>query len=329
MENRESEARAISELALNLGKPEVITAFDEGPHGKPVNVIVLPDQNGGKRVESLQTHFEEYREEPLWRTGVASFQELDSLVAHANRFSNKDSALFAVVAGTVRVITAIYDYHDRVNPEDGEELDERKPLPRNMWHRGKCALDISDELRAWMDQENTVMDVREFAEFLEDRILDVMAPPDLSGEADAELRDTVEKLGGKGALCGPTKLMELSRGLQVNVDSRVKNKQVLASGEVELQFEEEHKDSAGKPLKVPSLFCIAVPVFQSGGLYRIVVRLRYRVAAGRVSWFYKLHRLEKVVDHAWTEACDYASEKTGLPLFKGAPESTAATREFE
>jgi hypothetical protein len=76
-----------------------------------------------------------------------------------------------------------------------------------------------------------------------------------------------------------------------------------------------------KPVKVPNLFLIGIPVFEGGPLYRIPVRLRYRLAGGRVTWIVRRYRPEAVFKDAFDEALARIGEATGLPVLRGAPEA--------
>ena len=93
---------------------------------------------------------------------------------------------------------------------------------------------------------------------------------------------------------------------------------VLESGEADLKFTEKHEAAGG--LRAPTAFAIAIPVFRSGGIFFIAVRLRYRLIQGRVAWQIVLYRLDRVYDFAINKAADDAQKGTGLPLFFGVPE---------
>ena len=62
----------------------------------------------------------------------------------------------------------------------------------------------------------------------------------------------------------PAQLIQLSRGLQVNVSSVVKNIVNLASGEASIAFDEQHTDGDGQPLKVPGIFMLSIAPFFMG-----------------------------------------------------------------
>jgi hypothetical protein len=114
--------------------------------------------------------------------------------------------------------------------------------------------------------------------------------------------------------------MELSRGLSVTSGQKMTRAVNLSSGEAEFQFVEEHKDSAGAPLRIPGAFVIAVPVFDKGDRFQLGVRLRYRVSQGTVAWFFEVYRAAETADLAFEEAVAEVEGDTGLPVFLGKPE---------
>jgi hypothetical protein len=66
----------------------------------------------------------------------------------------------------------------------------------------------------------------------------------------------------------------------------------------------------GSPLKIPNLALIAIPLFLGGVLYRIALRLRYRLDGSKVLWFYQLYRHERVFDFAFRAAAKRAADDT-------------------
>ncbi|MDJ0685369.1 MAG: DUF2303 family protein [Alphaproteobacteria bacterium] len=320
-----SEAQAVADIVRSHIKPEI--ARITGQPGQTVTeILVLPDGQGGLRAESVKPFLDPYRDKPERREGIATLTNLDSLIAHVNRFKDDDSALFCIDDPTNPALVAVLDYH-----RSGAESD-----PRFGKHRARYDFPLSDEWLAWKAVGGEPLEQGAFAEFLEDRIVDVMAPPAfLTGDApagqkaaqkaatpddsDKRLIDLVAKIGGK--VCGHGKLMELAKGLRIHDQQKVQEVINTASGEAKLRFESEHRDEAGKPIDVPNLFLIAIPVFRKGHFYRIPVRLRYRLQGGRITWLLSLHRPDLFFTDAVEGACDRAAEETELPLFYGQPES--------
>lgn len=295
-------ATEIRNIIEEYNQPEV-KEITEPRTGVKALVIVK-----GNSVQPLPaTHFDDYREEPAERTGTANFTAIESLIDHVNRFKDTDSALFAVDDRTKPSITAILNYH-RAGAEGA---------PRFGGHRSCFAFPLSDEWKAWAQQDGKPLTMGEFAAFLEDRIIDVLDSP-----AESDLSDDLRRFVGAvgGAIATPNKLIELSVGLKVNDNSAVKQAVNLSTGEAQIQFVSEHVDDQGQPLKVPSLFLIGIPVFKNGPAYRIAARLRYRKTAEGLVFFYQLWRADRTFDHSFTEACERVRDETELPLLFGSPE---------
>lgn len=272
-----------------------------------VQVIDLGDQKvlsvpTGRALHSTKPFEDLRRTAPERRKGVAVFTELESFVMWTRRFADADSVIFADVHNGAPKLTAVIDYHRQT--ADGE--------PRYGQHRGVYTFPISDEWTRW----TTLGDLTQaaFAELLEERITDVLDPSN-AGEG---ARGFAAELGF--SLATQSTLLALAKGLSVHVDQKVTNAQNLSSGEMQLTFEETHRDTKGDLLKVPGGFLIAVPIFRGSDLYQVPVRLRYRVRGGAISWRIALHRADESFEAAIRGACDRASSATELPLFFGTPE---------
>lgn len=300
-DNLVTATRAIMEKYADV-KLHEITPGNE----KAFEVAEVPE---GKKLVSLKQFQDEYRTAPERRKGTASLKDLASFIAHTKRFSDDDSALFANNDPEKPSLTCVFNYHRQKH--DGD--------PRFSDHKAYYAFPLSDEWQAWNKKNGSGnrMSQIDFAEFLEDRISDVIQPD--PEKMDEKLKDFARLLGGDFA--SPSKLVELSRGLAVHEGAQVKNAYNTSTGEGSIQFVTEHKDANGQPLKVPNLFLIAIPVFKAGPLYQIAVRLRYRLQAGTIHWFYELYRTDKVFKHAFDEACEVAKNETSLPLFIGSQEA--------
>lgn len=267
----------------------------------PRYILSIPH---GRQIQSAKAFLDEYLLRPERVKGTASLTTLTSFIEHVNRFKGKNSAVFADVSNQqAPKLVAVIDYHD--GGQDGADWCQ---------HRAVYEFPLSAEWVAWRSKErNAQIGQQEFAEFLEDRIVDVMHP-ETAGET---VRLFATDLGL--TLASPQRLLELSRGLTVRVGAKVVQSTNLSTGEMQIAFEEKH-DGEGGPLKIPGAFAVGIPVFRNGPVYSIPVRLKYRVTAGSVTWGFSLQRIEKVWDHAVEEVCNEAREKTGLPLFFGKPE---------
>jgi uncharacterized protein YfdQ (DUF2303 family) len=304
---RRTEADAIAEVAQLAAETQILTLADDDDSGlPPIRIAAVPK---GTTLTSLKKFFDEFAAAPERRKGTAKFLDLASFITHANRFKDEHSAIFANPTLPNPTLTVVLDYHPKGEPDAENNA-------RYGEHRGEYLFPVSPEWKAWKGQSGVGMTQAEFAQFLEDHLVDVVD----AGTALESARAFASSIGL--AYASPAKLLELSRGLTVRVDTKVRNVQNLQSGEASIMFEATHQDEAGAPLKVPGALLIAIPVFRGGDVYQIPARLRYRVRDQRgLSWSYDLHHADRVFDHAFTEACEKAATETGLPVLVGYPES--------
>ncbi|MCJ8517790.1 uncharacterized protein YfdQ (DUF2303 family) [Pseudorhizobium tarimense] len=299
----ETAVNAIAELTRDAG----VTVQNITPPNIPglpssVPVIIDPKSGSAKSVKSL---VEEWRETPDRKRGTAKVHTLESFIHLVDRHKTEDSVIFADIDWQKPSLTAIIDYHEKGN---GGEADNGK-------HRIYYPFPLSEEWKEWVRFNGQPMKQGEFAEFIEDRIAELATPH------EEEVADWQDKLGGKVAY--PNEIVMLSRGLKVNAETKVVNHVTLSSGEAQITFEEEHRDQNGQKLVVPSLFIIKLPPFFRGEAVRVPVRLRYRVQAGSLIWFYQLYRPDVYITEEVELSLQRAAAATELPAFQGTPEMSA------
>ncbi|MEV4609738.1 DUF2303 family protein [Neorhizobium sp. LMR1-1-1.1] len=299
----ETAVKAIADLAhqadvvtINIDPPEV--------PGLPKSIPILLDSTNGQ-ARSVKSLFDEWRQKPDRKVGTAVVNTLESFIDLVDRHKTEHSAIFADIDWKKPSLTGVIDYHDNVS---GGPANNGK-------HRVHYPFPLSEEWQTWVKFNGEPMGQAEFAEFIEDRIAELATPH------EAEAVDWQEKLGGRVA--HPNEIFTLSRGLKVNAETRVVNQVTLASGEAQITFEEEHRDQNGQKLNVPSLFIIRLPPFFRGEAVRIPVRLRYRVKAGALVWFYQLYRPDQYITEEVERSLSRAEAATELPAFQGKPEMQA------
>ena len=295
-----------NENAVELfDKIENLTDVKKINLGDGVDVISVPR---GRDIRGIKEYLDQYLENPERRTGTAQFFELESFIAHVNRFKDEDSVIFADNDVTSPKMTAIIDYHKK--GFDGQ--------PRYGMHKSTYTFPLSGEWEAWLANDGAKFTQAEFALFLEERITDILAPGD-NDLANEKLEQIKVMLGGTFA--GPSTLRALSIELKVNEESKVTQRSNLNTGESTLLYQNEHKDDQGQPVKVPNMFLIGVPVFMGGDVYSIIVLLRYRLQQGNVTWTYNLYRVRNVFEDAFKGICEQVKQGTELPLYVGKPEN--------
>lgn len=287
-------------------KPETIFlgGLGESQQNPVTKVLLVPD---GMEAKSVKSFVDEYKTKPDRRKGLINAFDIYSFSAIVNRFKSANSALFkkATIGDTKfeAELKAILNYH----PASGVNTDAD-----NNDHRATYGFPLSEELKTWLGKNKVPFNSKEFAEFLEDNIADLVVA-DVS-KFVTEFGDTVP------SFASPSKIMELSRGIDVRVDEKVVNAYRVSDGSFAIQYTVDNKDASGKPLNLPEWFALGIPVFQNGQSYQIPLRLRFRVKDGAVSWHFEMYRKNDIFNAAFDRDCNQAAADTALPLFNGTPE---------
>jgi uncharacterized protein YfdQ (DUF2303 family) len=310
MDDLKNIAETAFEKAEEYLDGKIVTATEPGTGVEVIGVL-----RGGTFTSIPASAFDANRTAPKRITDKAELYDLDSFIAYTNRFKNKASALFLHDDLVSPSLKTVFDYHAA-----GEHAEQGGIDPHFGDHRATFEFPLSAQWERWISNNGKAMAMIDFATFLEDNIVDVLGSEFVTiAEGDDETKRFFAMMGGKAALAEPAKLLEVANNLTINEKSVVTNAQNLSSGEGAIEFRSEHEatTSHGKKVTVPKMFAIGVPVFKNGQSYRVFARLRYRKAGGTINFHYELWQVEKVFEHAISEAAEKAQAGTELPLYIG------------
>lgn len=282
----------------------------------------------GREVVDLSKYHRDALEhlKPTRRKGTARLDTLESLIDWATRFMGETTVLFAKPDMSAPSLTCIADYH-AAGAVDVEN-DRGDPTARHCHHRAVYNFPLSDEWNAWMKVSGQPLDKDDLGEFIEANAKDIMDPTPaiLEREENSKNQDfenrlirTAQKIEGRYGQLG--QLLAMSKQFQVHETSNLSVTTNRDTGETSIQFVNEHKTPDGKPLSIPNLIIIAIPVFLNGPLYRMPVRFRYRKQGGQVKFILSVYNPEKAFEASFKESLDLAAKETGLTLFQGTPEN--------
>ena len=274
--------------------------------------VAIIRQGDRVEIQSLDTVVAAARGKPFSRVGSAKVTTLASFVALVNHHKTADTVVFVDTTWTQPKFTAVIDYHTPSKAAADDKVTFNDPGARFGKHRVSYSFPLSDPWKAWVAGNGKKFDQAEFAAFLEDHVHEIAAPE----VAERNLWEPQFR----SAFATPNELIDLARGLEVRVNSVVKNRVRLQTGETQLVYEEEHVDGSGRELLVPGLFLLAVPPFHRGEQIRIPVRLRYRASGGAISWSYEMFRPDQFIDERLRD--DVAKVEAGceVSVFDGSPE---------
>lgn len=297
-----SESNNNTESLINFAKetvlPDTITA--KRGTSTETNVAFLPM---GLKAVSLKPYLDEYLTRPERVKGVATLSTLAGFVAHVRRSARPESAIFADTAN--RQLVAVYDYHTPA----------AEGLAGWCQHSAVYPFPMSRAWKAWAAIDGKQMDQGTLAEFVENHAHEVIDPKDDAAKAAG---DSLTKLDLRVA--SPSQVLTLSRGLEINVSSKIVESKVLATGDTRVIFEEKASGSNGAPLDVPGGFVVAIPVFDGDAPFALAVRLRLKVREGRITYTLALLGAEDAMRAAFDEAIKRVASETGVATFDGTPE---------
>lgn len=176
---------------------------------------------------------------------------------------------------------AVLDYH-------------RPDKPSWCGHRAVYETVPSPEAREWWARDKRFMAQTEFAEWLEDRLGEIVVP-----EA--------------------AEMLEVVTSLQAQTKATFERSVRLENGNVGLTYREETTARAGQNgrLEVPKGFRLRMPLFRGGEHVEIDARLRYRIKEGALSFAYALERKEEAVRLELEAMCETVHSETGFAPLRG------------
>ena len=257
-----------------------------GALGEPRTAIQLPDPAGGEPgvytvvpKDYEVKDLEAFLSRPLRIKQEVILYDTDSFISYVKEFmTGATLILFDVPEET---FTAAFDYHEIDKPSWCDHSARFKPRR-------------SVEFQTWLDSNRKQMTQVEFARFLEDTQPDIVEPP------AAELLQVALTFEAK-------KSVEFSSGVR------------LANGQIQFQYDEVVRGTAQKgTIEIPSEFVLGIPIHANGPAYRIAVRLRWRLAEGKVVFWYEIVRPHRLIEHALKEISQKIAGDTGVPLLAGS-----------
>ncbi len=251
-----------------------------------VPVALVPE---GWLVQPLD--FEKLLPKPSRKKATIAVRDVESFIAYVNRHMEPRTIAFADAAGTIR---CVIDHHEAYSDGDfpgdagwGEHVVQLTREQTTAWkewtlHNG-----------AWMSQE-------EFAEFLEERITEIIAPA--------------------GAL-----LFELATFFQASKTIGFSSARRLDNGQVQLAWAEtlEGKGRSGD-IEVPTEFALQLRPYKDswpegdGGQFVTRARLRWRLHQQAVMFAFVLgEEVELFLDGVHAAAIEHVREETGVTVLLG------------
>lgn len=225
-----------------------------------------------------------YRDFPKRKRGQVVVDDVAAFAQYYAKHADEASEVYADIDhGT---ITAILDAHKA----DGARWAE---------HRLILQLRHTEQWKTWAGLNRKFMPQQEFAEFLEDNLVDI-AP---GGPVDAAT------------------LLEIAANFQAKQKVTYSSGTVLASGDIKLNYQEETDASGGAKgtFQIPKTFLLGLAPFDDTDPYKITARFRYRIQHSKLAMGYILDRPQDVVRDAVKNVVAKVEEATSIKVMRGTP----------
>lgn len=276
-ESVRTETDAVAEVARLAVEPQPLDTLTTYavPTATGVQVIDL-DSDDHRRREGAN---------PRRKTGSVALTEHASFSTYVQGHGLPGATTLWADRDQGRIVAVINDHgtHDLDDEPDWRD------------HRATLTLRLTPAWKAWTAASGQFIDQAAFAEFLEDRALDVVEP-------DA------------------AHLLEVATSIEATKNAAHKNAVRLDSGEVRVRYEETIEARAGQAgeLTIPSRVELALSPYEGMAPYRVTARLRYRLGNGQLRLGVVLDRPEDVVRAAFADVLGAVQEATGFTVLHGS-----------
>lgn len=252
-----TEAEVVATLAQQATTPEKLT---------PGELYAVADSNGGTKLITT----DEYAETPRHPSGRRTVTDAASFVAYVGRHGLTGTEVYAHTNSSS--VVAVIDSHEGSGGEPGWE---KHKLTLSLEHTKAwlawAARDLGANPKAWMDQQ-------EFAEFIEDRALDVIEPDH-------------------------ARLIELATRFEATTKVEFGSAIRLDNGEVQFEYSETVGPRKGNKgaIDLPKELRLGLRPYIGGPIYFVFAQLRYRIRQEGLVLGYALQRPENILEAAFAD----------------------------
>lgn len=253
---------------------------------------IVPD---GYQAKNITAEVEAAALKPRRKTGTVHLSDVSSFVTYTTQQGDPASTYIYADLDS-RSLIAILNDHEIGAGETISDIAGRRD------HRAVYVAEYSREFATWLANSGKQMEQEAFAIFLEDNIADIAPPAAGSNEPSGD------------------QLLAVALTLQAKTEVDFKSSKRLDNGQVQLVYSEQTTATAGadNSLTIPREFAIGLRLFKHGEGFKIRARLKYRLGAGKLKFWYELDRPQNAVETAFQNYVDSAIA-SGFTVLMGKP----------
>lgn len=227
----------------------------------------------------------EFTGKPPRKTGTTVVRDVPSFLAYFDKHGDDDSEVYADVER--RTITAVLDAHT------GEDA-------RWGGHRLELHLRETAAWRAWTSMDGQLVPQGQFAEFVEDNLVDLVEPDSAT-------------------------MLELAESFEVTTSAEFQSSQRLDSGARKFSYVEEQTGKAGHKgdITIPATLTLALRPFEGCEPFKVTARFKYRLdkVKGELRLGFKIERPGDTLTAAFEDIRTLIDSDVPMAVLNGAPAS--------
>lgn len=268
-----TEAEVVAGLARTATEPRVLD---------PDVLYSVVNKDGEQRVLDL----ERYLTAPRRTTGSVVFTRAESLIHYLKSQVGGTADLYA--SAETRSLVGVLNDHWAGDAGWGD------------W-RASLQLQTTLAWNRWANLDGAYMGQVDFAEHLEDGLLEIARPP-------------------------AARMLELAKSFHVTKKATADSTIRLDNGETSVKYVEQVAGRAGSrsEIAIPEFIELGLAPFDGCDAFKIRARFRYRLNNGELVLGYKLERPEDVLRAAFDEIVATVQTETGATLYYGTPRALPA-----
>lgn len=267
-----------------LPKPQILQQIETGVPGLSLGWAAVPKSH---ELKELKADLEDTLPHPRRTKATAVFSDLDSYLAYIHTHAVDGTTTWC----DFNPVTFALSFTTVIDEHTKDAAGWRS-------HTARFSPRTSVEWDAWKGKDRKSFGQVEFAEWLQ------------------ENEDDIASKEGY-----PTSLQmhEMATNFVANEERQLKSTVRLQSGGIRLNYIADPDAGTTEAMELFQKFVLGIPVFHGGPAYVIVARLKYRLNAGKVSFFYELQRADRAHELAAKELIEQIRAGLGsVPLLMGA-----------
>ncbi|WEH40761.1 DUF2303 family protein [Streptomyces sp. AM 2-1-1] len=255
------------------------SAFPAALDPGKVYSLVTPDG----RAHRIDLTGPEFTGIPARKSGTTTVRDVDSFMAYFDKHGDDDTEVYADVER--RTITAVLDAHTAGDARWGG-------------HRLQLSLRETTAWRAWTSMDGQLVPQGQFAEFIEDNLVDLVEPTAAT-------------------------MLELAESFEVTTSAEFQSSQRLDSGARKFSYVEEQTGKAGHKgdITIPATLTLALRPFEGSEPYKVTARFKYRLdkAKGELRLGFKIERPGDILTAAFEDIRTLIDSDVPMAVLNGAP----------